>query len=200
MNSQRPSIRVTRSSSGDGLPTQWELLKFSIAPPDAPPGVTAPPVATTYLFRRGLQYHWTFTATLADLEGGVQGTPFPGKSTQPVVFAYAGKDATALTASVLVEWKGAPGGSKSFTVPAQKQDVIPSPEMRAHRAFETTEIASWVLAGVLAMISGLWLLYAKNPTFGQFQDYLGLFAWGVGIDQGKNLLGVLQSWNTSTKT
>jgi hypothetical protein len=40
----------------------------------------------------------------------------------------------------------------------------------------------------LALASGLVLYYFPNPTFGSLQDYLALFTWGIGIDQGKNLV------------
>jgi hypothetical protein len=38
-------------------------------------------------------------------------------------------------------------------------------------------------------------LSRNNPSFGSFHDYLALFTWGVGAEQGKNFLQVLQSYS-----
>jgi hypothetical protein len=64
-------------------------------------------------------------------------------------------------------------------------------------------LEEWVLVGVSAVIalaSGLVLYYLPNPTFGSLQDYLALFTWGVGVDQGKNLVQTFQSLRSRSKT
>lgn len=63
-------------------------------------------------------------------------------------------------------------------------------------------LEEWVLVGVssvIALASGLVLYYLPNPTFGSLQDYLALFTWGVGVDQGKNLVQTLQSLRSQSK-
>ena len=56
------------------------------------------------------------------------------------------------------------------------------------RLVATEEIVLTVVSSALALASGLVLYYLPNPTFGSLQDYLALFTWGIGIDQGKNLV------------
>lgn len=63
-------------------------------------------------------------------------------------------------------------------------------------------LEEWVLVGVsaaIALASGLVLYYLPNPTFGSLQDYLALFTWGVGVDQGKNLVQTFQSLRTQSR-
>jgi hypothetical protein len=63
-------------------------------------------------------------------------------------------------------------------------------------------LEEWVLvsvSAVIALASGLVLYYLPNPTFGSLQDYLALFTWGVGVDQGKNLVQTFQSLRSQAK-
>jgi hypothetical protein len=61
------------------------------------------------------------------------------------------------------------------------------------RGLEVTEWCALLIAALFAIISGLLTFYYKNPIFGSIQDYLGLFLWGVGVEQTKNFLQALQS-------
>jgi len=65
------------------------------------------------------------------------------------------------------------------------------------QAFEKVEVASWLIAAAVAIVTGLATFYYKGPTFGSFQDYLTLFLWGVGVDQGKNFLQSLQVFSSA---
>jgi cytochrome b subunit of formate dehydrogenase len=70
--------------------------------------------------------------------------------------------------------------------------VVESGEVRWYKQFERAEMVSFAIAMVIAIVSGL-ALYAQKQTFGSFQDYVLLFLWGVGADQGKNLVQLLKS-------
>lgn len=108
-------------------------------------------------------------------------------STERYVVVYAPEGGT-LSATVSATYN-----SKILT--AAKKDpvtIVKCRDFTIDKGFERVEVLSFVIAGAIALISGLSLLYAKNPTFGAMADYLGLFLWGIGIDQGKNLAQSLQ--------
>jgi len=73
-----------------------------------------------------------------------------------------------------------------------------SSKFRGWKALRAAEWGSWALAGVAAIVTGLTTFYVKNPTFGSFQDYLTLIAWGAGFDQGKNAVQSLRGASTTT--
>jgi hypothetical protein len=191
LQSTPPKIEVKRSVSSNQSFTEWDLLPFFVVPNDRS-------IATTFLFRHGLRYRWTFTPKLAD---GTPAPSFPGESTEPSVVVYAGEAVAEIAATVTIEYeKALPMPTiRSIKVKSDPVKIGSSPDTRFLQGFGRVEMVSWGLAGVIAMISGLWLLYAKNPTFGRPEDYLGLLAWGVGVDQGKNLIQVVQSWATGTQ-
>jgi len=41
-------------------------------------------------------------------------------------------------------------------------------------------------------------IYALTPTFGSLKDYIALFTWGAGIDQGKNFIQSLAAYSANT--
>jgi len=59
------------------------------------------------------------------------------------------------------------------------------------------EKISWLLASIVAIVTGLSTFYFKGGSFGSFQDYLTLFLWGAGVDQGKNFLQAMQNYSPS---
>lgn len=84
-----------------------------------------------------------------------------------------------------------------------KVDAAPGPtigetrDFGMFRAFAYIEYVSWGTAFLVALVSGLSMQYFKRGAFGSTQDYLLLFLWGVGTDQGKNLLQALQAYSQS---
>ena len=46
----------------------------------------------------------------------------------------------------------------------------------------------------MSVASGV-ALYAIKPHFGSYADYLALFTWGAGLDQGKNFIQSLAANN-----
>lgn len=68
------------------------------------------------------------------------------------------------------------------------------------RAFAYVEYISWGIAFLVALVTGLSAQYFKTGAFGSTQDYLLLFLWGIGADQGKNLLQSLQAYSSAPPT
>jgi len=54
----------------------------------------------------------------------------------------------------------------------------------AFRIDERSTVTSWALAALVALATGLSTLYFKGTSWGSFQDYVTMFLWGVGVDQG----------------
>ena len=67
------------------------------------------------------------------------------------------------------------------------------------RIFVIQEFVLLLVSIVIALASGLVLYYVSNSSFGSIQDYLALFTWGVGVDQGKNLAQTFQSLSSQAK-
>ena len=68
-----------------------------------------------------------------------------------------------------------------------------------HQLIVGQEIVLLLVSLIIAFASGLVLYYDSNVSFGSMQDYLALFTWGVGVDQGKNLAQTFQSLNAQSK-
>jgi hypothetical protein len=63
------------------------------------------------------------------------------------------------------------------------------------RGLAHVEIGSFLIAAAAAVITGMTTFYLKNTGFGTASDYLTMFIWGVGIDQGKNFVQNLQAYS-----
>jgi hypothetical protein len=93
----------------------------------------------------------------------------------------------------------APGVSKE--VPATEPvQVAKSGEFGYFSGLERMEVYSLIFAALFAVITGIGTFYAKSAAWGSFQDYLTLFVWGAGIDQGKNFLQNLQNLSPTEGT
>ena len=68
------------------------------------------------------------------------------------------------------------------------------------RLFAIQELVLILVSTAIALASGLVLYYDSNASFGSMQDYLALFTWGVGVDQGKNLAQTFQSLSSQSKS
>ena len=172
----------------------YEPLTFSLETPGDPA------LAETYLFMHGLRYTWAFTLSERKRDRWrlwLKRRPaltFGAVTAEPSVVVYS-PDQGILSAQVTVTFLGA-------TLTTQKKTpvtIVKSEDFAVGKGFERVEILSLVFAGVVALVSGLSMLYAKNPTFGTLSDYLGLFLWGVGVDQAKNLAQSLQMAAPSAK-
>lgn len=143
----------------------------------------------SYLFRRGLRFQWTF-----DVRSVPEGKDLyhaEAETFSPRVVQYV-PEAGQLTVKVkIVRQNGSESDAKATEV--KEVTINKSSEIGWHQSFENAEAWSLVIAAVFALISGLLTFYYKNPTFGSVQDYLGLFLWGVGVEQTKNFLQAMKS-------
>jgi hypothetical protein len=162
---------------------------------------TDPAVGETYLFLHGLTYTWMFELTDRKRDWWkLWGKPrppvkFSAISTEPQAVVFA-PDAGRLTVSVSATYNG----RTMKTAKANGVPIVESRDYTVDKGFERVEVLSFVIAGAVALASGLSLLYAKNATFGTMADYFGLILWGVGVDQGKNLAQSLQLTSPPSKT
>jgi hypothetical protein len=147
---------------------------------------TAAVLAQTHLFLHGLRYEWTFR--LEHKHGSLVLKPV---TTEPQVVQYMPKPGT-LTVSVTIRRNGATKG----VGPTQLAAISRSRDFSLWKAFERVDFLAFAIAGVVAIVSGLAMFYAKNPSFGTLQDYLSLFTWAAGVDQGKNLVQALQTYSS----
>jgi hypothetical protein len=71
--------------------------------------------------------------------------------------------------------------------------VSPSRDFGMFNDLEKVQYISFGAAGLAAITTGVMTFYVNHPGFGSLSDYLTLFAWGAGFDQGKNFLQNLQA-------
>ncbi len=72
-------------------------------------------------------------------------------------------------------------------------DIQSSRRNSARRFFVIEEFVLITVSFAIALTSGLVLYYVPKPIFGSLQDYVALFTWGVGVDQGKNFVKTFQN-------
>ena len=183
-------IVVTRPTDPAGW-TAWTPLVLSVVPADEE-------LASMYLFLRGLQYEWTLALMSEDGKKMTFMSPpeNPSISQDPSTVVYADRAGT-LMASVTLSPVTLEYDPRTLPSRGPEVKINPSPDDTLKQKLTTADVVSFLAAATVAMASGLWLLYGKQPTFGSVQDYVGLMAWGVGVDQGKNLLQLLSSWSPS---
>ena len=149
----------------------------------------------TYLLNRGLHFKWRFTLTrccrrpveLEPLTHSPRISQFAPHHGNLKVFVEIQRD-VASPAKLPAPPPGAEPKSAE-----NKYTIEKSPDLGFVRGVELTEWCALAVAAMLAIVSGLLTFYYKNPTFGSTQDYLGLFLWGVGVEQMRNFLQVMQS-------
>jgi hypothetical protein len=164
------------------MPEAYTPLAFRLATPQDPG------LQDTYLISRGLLYEWQFKFT-PRLQHLSKSVTFLAKSAEPTVVVYAPGEG-ALSASVKVQYDG---GNPIEITTAKPIQIRSSGEFTLFGGFERIELISFAIAFGIALVSGLSLFYFRNPAFGTPQDYVNLFLWGVGVDQGKNLIQGLQT-------
>lgn len=130
-----------------------------------------------YIVQHAVRYEWHFKS--ADK------TEWTAESVGPQIVQYAPVSGT-LEIGVTLRYR-----SESVTVKTAKLDFGPTTEFKTTQSFERNELVSLGIAFVVALVSGIASQY--TDTFGSFKDYLLLFLWGVGVDQGKNLISMLKS-------
>lgn len=73
--------------------------------------------------------------------------------------------------------------------------IASSNDFRVLANLGTADGLAFLVALLFSVITGVGV-YALTPTFGSIKDYLTLFTWGAGVDQGKNFLQSLAAYST----
>jgi len=191
------TIRMPVISDPDGFEA-YDPLRFSVESHSS---------GESYMFRHKVEFHWTFKLTPKKiLKGGTSAARQTPVTLKPEVlgpavvqyFPIAGN----VEAAVDLVYEGESlhvDGPKDGENP-KALEIQASTDFGVLQGFEKVEVISWVIAAAVAIATGLSTLYLKGPTFGSYQDYLTLFLWGIGVDQGKNFLQALQTYSGSGTT
>jgi len=154
-----------------------------------------PELIETYLMQKKLIYSWTIeieTQKTSKLSSGSQVTRsivLEVESTEPQVAQYS-PEPGKLKAAVRIKYQGRDGEGASIKEPIT---IIKSNDFRVWQIFETADVLSFILVMLMSIVTGIGL-YALTPTFGSFKEYLTLFTWGAGLDQGKNFIQSLAAY------
>jgi hypothetical protein len=167
------ALTVPKSQDARGYEA-FDLLQFEVTAASA--------FSSTFLFRHKIQFHWQFTLTPKTRVRKREVIVLEPITLGPSVVQYF-PEAGSVKAKVELEYEGQ-------KLPIKDEPVIEikkSQEFNLFKGLRDMEWLQWSIAGAFAMLSGMLLLYVKVPGFGTFGDYINLFLWGVGVDQGKNL-------------
>jgi hypothetical protein len=142
-----------------------------------------PRLDSTFLFRFKLRYKWRITPKKKKEANQVLETLTP-ETLEPLVVQYLPRQGDVDVS--LTVWNGT---SDSVTLTNHGSLTIDAAEtVPLVSAIERAEVGPLLTAGIIAIVTGMSLLYATNNVFGSMSDYLKLFLWGVAVDQGKNAL------------
>lgn len=176
---------IVRESAGDAAEAYTPLTFKLVTLQD-------PDLQRTYLVARGLIYEWEFVFEAAQRRSfrrRKKTETFPARSAEPTVVVFA-PGAGTLNVKVEARYEGSEPISDKTTKPIS---IKPSDDFKIFASSERVDFTSFAIAGLIAVVSGLSLFYWRNAAFGTPQDYVNLFMWGIGVDQGKNLVQLLQS-------
>ncbi|HEX3482131.1 MAG TPA: hypothetical protein VHT91_44255 [Kofleriaceae bacterium] len=148
-------------------------------------------LADSYFVNNVLVYEWEFEFTPDKRVRRMPRIDSPVRVNQPRVTMYvpaAGK----LTVRARIFWPAA-----SLTEPPLELDrkeflVAPNQDLRLLGRLEASTVVHFALTAGVAVVTGLPALYFDNATFGSYADYVKILVWGVGIDQGKNLIQLVR--------
>jgi hypothetical protein len=176
-------------------PEAFETVQFSLGVIGGDEGLAA-----SFLVRRKLHYHWTITITPRSwnqwFRQQLGRKPITVteevESVQPRAVEYSPCKGDIAVSSVAVTYRGAPGGKGTASEPVR---VVASSDFGIWRKTERADYISFLVAMLLSLVSGI-KLYALGATFGSLADYLALFTWGAGVDQGKTFLQSLAAYSS----
>jgi hypothetical protein len=188
--SGKPSVEGPPPNSLDPVEA-YAPVTFRLATPGDPD------LQGTYLVQRKLTYTWVI-----EIKGGRwrwKGL-LPSRQLEPVgelrvtsaepqVAQYSPRAGEIAVREVQIRYGGTPGPQVR---PSSPVTVRKSKDFRMWQIAAGADILALVVAGIFGLVSGL-LIYAQAPTFGALKDYLSLFTWAAGLDQGKNFLQALGS-------
>jgi hypothetical protein len=156
----------------------------------------------SYLFRHKIEYQWQFElepesrfAKVLRWRREPANISLQPRSLGPSVVQYFPRPGQTTVSVKLVY------GNEAKELPAIPGRIIrPSTDFQPYKTLARAEFASWVIAAMVAIATGLTMFYFKGTSWGTFQDYLTLFLCGIGVDQGKNFLQALQTYSAQPGT
>ena len=184
-NQGRLSIQLPAPTSGNAIET-FAPVTFSVGCDDRT-------VSESFIFKRKVQYEWTFHLTPANPNTPAEITLTP-RTIGPAVAQYL-PVAGRLRVGVKLHY----GTETIELAEVAGPNVVGSGDFRIWNLFAAAEYISWSIAALVALLTGLGTYYYKATTWGSFQDFLTLFLWGAGMDQGKNFLQTLQQVSGSSQ-
>jgi hypothetical protein len=146
----------------------------------------------SFFFHHMLSFEWEFLLVTTGLRRKRRTLTLTPRTLGPRIVQYMPRNGV-LRVSVTVKHKE----NGSVTAEAGPMEIKNSSNFGYFTGLERIEIYSTLLAAFIAIVTGLGTFYFKNTAWGSFQDYLTLFIWGAGVDQGKDFLQNLQSPSTS---
>ncbi len=87
----------------------------------------------------------------------------------------------------------------SIAIEPRKIEVRENEDIIWYRQWNKYEIGLSGIAFLFAVFSGLQSEYFRKPDFGSWDDFLTLFIWAVGFDQGKNFLTLVKDMRDKQK-
>jgi len=147
----------------------------------------------TYLFKHALTFDWTFHLTYRKgwlrIIGRSKELTLQPQTSEPRVLQYAPRPGWL---TVKVKIRNDTGDSvtlEDVNSVGTALQIAKSSDFGTLSGLAKVEKISWLLASIVAIVTGLSTFY--------FQDYLTLFLWGAGVDQGKNFLQAMQNYSPS---
>jgi VWFA-related protein len=190
-SSNKLTIRMPDVNGSNGLQA-YQLLQFSVETVDSA-------IEHSYLFRQKIEFQWKFELKPESRSRKKPATipPLQPRSRGPVVVQYF-----PLPGTVSVSVKPVYGNDQTAQEVRtdQKLSIGVSTDFQAYKILAGTEVTAWLIAAMVAITTGLMMFYYKGTSWGTFQDYLTLFLWGIGVDQGKNFLQALQAYSAQPVT
>jgi hypothetical protein len=171
------AIQLPTNTDEEGLQA-FAPLEFSVTT-----GATA--VERSYLFHHNISCAWSFQFSPKRRLLGKPPTPvtLTPRTLGPSVMQYF-PQAGQVKVSTVLSFRG-----DSVTVESKEPlEITRSREFSILKGFEQAELLAWSIATAIAIGSGLLIYYFNATGWGSFKDYLTLFIWGAGADQGKNFL------------
>lgn len=147
--------------------------------------------ADNYFVNNVLAYQWEFEFTPDRPLRRMSRVDSPVRVNQPRVTMYvpaAGK----LLVRARIFWPAASVSEPPLEVESKEFPVAPNEDLRLLGRLEASSVLHFGLMAAVAVASGLPTLYFDNATFGSYSDYVKILLWGIGIDQGKNLIQLVR--------
>lgn len=144
----------------------------------------------SYFVNNVLVYQWEFQFT-PDRPGAAP-VDSPVRVNQPRVTMYvpaAGK----LSVKARIFWPAGGASEPPVELAAQEFAIGANEDLMLLNRLEASSVVYFGLMAAVAVATGLPTLYFDNPTFGSYADYVKILIWGIGIDQGKNLIQLVRS-------